>query len=128
MKIFIRWYPFNFNRGFRPKCVTKSLELYKELEETLESRTEITNAIKITKTNCRLDDWIDYSKKGLYSYDLRDVHRVKQKKQFDILFKPEKPLKITDINLDKFSDVIPVFDFEFGTDLSFKKLENGLLQ
>ncbi|WCO03549.1 hypothetical protein [Psychroserpens ponticola] len=117
----------SFNRGFRPKCVTKSLELYKELEEILESLARTTNAIKITKENSRLDDWIEYSEKGLFSHDLQDVHRTTEKKQFDILFKPEKPLTINELNLEKFSNIIPKFDFEFGTDLSFGKMENGLI-
>ena len=118
----------SFNRGFRPKCVTKSLELYKELEETFESLEKMTSAIKITKENSRLDDWIEYSEKGLFTYDLQDVHRVTEKKQFDIFFKPEKPLTINELNLEKFSETIPRFDFEFGTDLSFKVMEKGLIR
>lgn len=117
----------SFNRGFRPECVTKSLELYKELEETLEGLGKITSAIKITKENSHLDDWIEYTEKGLFSHDLQDVHRTTKKNQFDILFKPEKPLTINELNLEKFSEIIPIFDFKFGTNLSFEKLEKGLM-
>lgn len=117
----------SFNRGYRPKCVTKSLELYKDLEEFLENLEKTTKVIKLTKENCRLDDWIEYSEKGLFSYDLQDVHRVTEKKQFDIFFKPEKPVTINELNLEKFSEIMPKFDFEFGKDLSFEKMKKGLI-
>lgn len=117
----------SFNRGYRPKCVTKSLELYKELEKTLKDLERTTNAIKITIEDCRLDDWIEYSEKGLFSYDLQDVHRTIKKNQFDILFKPENPLTINELNLDRFTEIIPRFNFEFGDDLSFEKMEKYLI-
>jgi len=117
----------SFNRGYRPECVTKSLELYKELEEILENLEKTTKATKLTKENCRLDDWIEYSEKGLFSYDLQDVHRETEKGQFDIFFKPEKPITINELDLEKFSEIIPRFGFEFGTDLSFEKMEKELI-
>lgn len=117
----------SFNRGYRPKCVTKSRELYIELEKFLGNLEKTTKAIKLTKANCRLDDWIEYSEKGLFSHDLQDVHRTTEKKQFDIFFKPEKPITINELNLEKFSNIMPRFDFEFGTDLSFEKMEKGLI-
>ena len=117
----------SFNRGYRPECVTKSFDLYKELEEILKNLEKNTKAIKLTKEDFRLDDWIEYSEKGLFTHYLQDIHRVNEKKQFDIFFKPKKPITIDELNLEKFSEIIPKFDFEFGTNLSFEKMEKGLI-
>lgn len=117
----------SFNRGYTPECVTKSKELYLELKKIIEELDTNIVTVKTTKFTAIFDDWENYSKKGLFSYDYQDVHRINKLNQYDILFKPQNPITTNHINLKKHFSIIPQFDLKFGTTLSFESMKKTLI-
>lgn len=118
-----------FNRGYKPTCVTSSLEKFLELDYYLNQLPKISESlyIKTDKNEIDFQDWVDYSSLGLFAYDNQDVYREKKLNQYDIICQPKNPLKIESTLLENFKEIIPVFNLVFGGDLKFEILEKSIL-
>lgn len=116
-----------FNRGFKPKIVTKSFEDFLKLDKFLDTLPKITIPIKKTESDGDYDDWKKYAELGFYAYDNEDVHRTNKLERYDIIYQPKEPLKIENqTELKKFENVIPKFNLIFGENLKFVDLEKTL--
>lgn len=115
-----------FNRGFTPSCVFQSRSKFNELAELIDSLQHCTAAIKVMKKDHNPVDWEDYANKGFFAFDNYDVHRTISFYRHDLLYKPLKPLLFQDVpGIAKFSDIIPVFNLDFGDDLRFEELQKA---
>ena len=122
-----------FNRAYTPSCVTKSFEQFMLLDKFLESLTQYSGTVYAKQDNkeTNYNDWQKYSELGFFAYDNQDVHRPfgKELMQFDIIYKPIKPIFSTQLlELNKFSEIIPKFSLTFGNDLKFCDLKNSLIE
>ena len=116
-----------FNRGYKPKNVTKSYEDFLKLDELIQMLPKITKPIQKIKSGHIYDDWKKYAELGFYAYDNQDVHRTNKLERYDIIYQPKEPLKIeSQIILKKFENIIPKFDLVFGENLKFLELEKAL--
>ena len=113
-----------FNRGFKPKMVTNSFEVFVELDKLMETLPKLTEAIRKTESEGDYGDWKKYAELGFYSYDNSDVHRTNKLEQYDIIYEPKMPLKMeSQTELKKFENIIPRFELVFGKNLKFSELK-----
>ncbi len=116
-----------FNRGFKPESVTESFEEFLKLDSLMETLPKLTETILRTESEGNYEDWKKYAELGFYAYDNRDVHRTNKLEQYDIIYEPEKPLKLeSQTELKRFKNIIPEFDLEFGENLKFAELQKAL--
>ncbi|PXY46091.1 MULTISPECIES: hypothetical protein [Flavobacterium] len=116
-----------FNRGFKPKIVTKSFEDFLKLDKFIETLPKIGTPIQKVDNDGNYDDWRNYAELGFYAYDNQDVHRTNKLERYDIIYQPKEPLTIENqTELKKFENIIPKFDLVFGENLKFVELENTL--
>ncbi|WP_160342072.1 hypothetical protein, partial [Escherichia coli] len=76
-------------------------------------------------------DWKHYAELGLFAYDNQDVHRIDEDKkhQYDIIFRPNIPLHLSQISgLNGYLNIIPRFDLTFGDNIKFEKLQATLIE
>ena len=115
------------SQAYIPDCVTQSHALYLALYDQIMNWPNRSHAIKVSKAAGALDDWENYSKKGLFAYDYQAVHGHSSPDQYDLLFKPESPVLIGAVDLTKYKSIIPRFDLEFDSTLTFSKLSDQLI-
>ncbi len=117
----------NFNSGYTPNSITKSLTLYNELAVFIEELDKTSDAINVHNGKGKYDDWEEYAQKGIFAYDNENIHTIGYPNRYHLIFKPKKPINYKEISdLKKFETIIPVFNIEFIDFLSFEELKNSL--
>jgi hypothetical protein len=105
----------SYGRGVIPGAVKVSRNSYNALYEFMEALPERTDARLVYGGRGRYDDWIHYSKQGLFGYDYQDAHRSAPLGQYDLLTVPLNPILLSDLGVPKgLIPIIPHVDVEFG--------------
>ncbi|PHS10660.1 MAG: hypothetical protein COA78_10890 [Blastopirellula sp.] len=105
----------SYGRGAIPKAAKSSRESYNELYELVASLPENTDGILVYNGTGWYDDWITYSRQGLFGYDYQDAHRKIPYGQYDLLTCPRVPIHIDDMRLSpELRCIVPFVDVEFG--------------
>lgn len=115
----------SFNRGFIPKDVYSSLELYSRVMEIIEF-LPLKNIGKGLGNN-KDDEFSQMAQKGMFVYDNHDVHNVKKLEQYDIIHQPNIPITLEKAGLTSYSRIIPKFNLNFGKTVKFKELMNSIV-
>ena len=80
-----------------PESVKASYDNYIRLNRWIESLPLFTSAILTTSEAGDFSSWILYAEKGLFAFDFQDIHRLKPKKQYDLIARPVNPLNINNL-------------------------------
>jgi hypothetical protein len=105
----------SYGRGVIPQAVKVCRDTYNALYHFMEALSEVTDAHLVYGGAGRYDDWIHYSKRGLFGYDYQDAHRSAPLGQYDLLTVPLKPVGLSDLGVPKvLLPIIPLVDVEFG--------------
>lgn len=116
----------SFNRGLIPEKAISSFEKYQALAVLLNDLHPITNAILFTKESGNFKEWLDFSRKGFFTFDYQDIHWDDKLGRYDLIAIPMIPLKLKDVEIiESFMDIVPTFNLSFEANLPFTKLENN---
>jgi hypothetical protein len=107
----------SYGRGVIPSVVKTFRESYNALYELIAALPDSAQAELVYKGNGQYDDWLAYSRRGLYGYDYQDAHRAIPLGQYDLLTVPATSIHVTDLKLvDELHRIMPRIDVVFGAD------------
>ncbi len=106
-----------FGRGVMPQCCKQSREDYNRLYDLVSALPLSSESELVFEGTGKYDDWIAYSRQGLFGYDYQDAHRRIPHGQFDLITRPITPLAIDKLQLEPdLLRLIPFVNVEFGLD------------
>ena len=94
--------------------IKKSFELYTKLKNIINNLPNTSSALQIIKGDGDFSDWLNYSQKGLFSFDYQDIHRVEKLDQYDLVSQPSKPISIDELDIEKqLIEIVPQLGCSF---------------
>jgi hypothetical protein len=105
----------SYGRGAIPIAAKSCRDSYNQIYDLIESLPGATTADLVYSGAGRYDDWLRYSRQGLFGYDFQDAHRTKPLGQYDLLTCPRRPIHIDALNLSALlRRIVPFINVEFG--------------
>ena len=105
----------SYGRGAIPNAAKSCRDSYNELYAFIESLPETTEADLVYNGTGRYDDWLRYSRQGLFGYDFQDAHRTTPLGQYDLLTCPMHPIHIDALSLPtQLRRLVSFIDIEFS--------------
>ncbi len=119
-----------FNSGYIPDTIKKSRTRYLEIFTEIKNLPFRFKPKLVTKEEGEFDDWLEYSKQGLISFDYLDIHRTFKRGIFDLISKPEKLITIYELGIkEDLIKKIPKFNLNFDKDegINEEELKNKMI-
>ncbi len=105
----------SFGRGAIPNAAKTCRDSYNELYDLVEALPETTQAILVYDGAGSYDEWLKYSRQGLFGYDYQDAHRKTPQGQYDLISCPRTPIHIDSLCLSpQVHRIVPFVDVQFG--------------
>lgn len=89
----------SYGIGAIPNAAKSCRVAYNDLYGVIADLPEITEAVLVYHGTARFDDWLKYSRQGLFGYDYQDAHRKTPLGQYDLLTRPATPIHIDSLCL-----------------------------
>jgi hypothetical protein len=84
-----------------PVKLFASYDRFIKIRAVIDSLPKLTIAETTKEKGYSLDTWVKYAEKGLFAFDYYDEHKADKQGQYDLIVRPQNPLKLEDINIDK---------------------------
>lgn len=103
----------NAGRGPVPASVWANRVPYNALVEACAKLPTAFAIEKVFEGSGTYSDWWNYAARGLYAFDFQDVHRTKPLRAYDLMARPQLPIRANELLSGANLSWLPLLEIEF---------------